>query len=137
MPPLYRCYIIESGSAGIVKAVALKRLALVLIYQKAGVAMPFPAFRYCCTYLFKSDGVRFYVVWYNPMASHCAQYIRAIEKFKHFIRALITEAFPAVGIDMIHEQGNVFLCQDVKRSSFWKDIAYKFMVFLGGIFLAR
>lgn len=69
------------------------------------------------------------------MASHCAQHIRTIEKLKHLIRTLITEAFPAVGIDMVHKQGNIFLCQVIKRSSFRKHIPYEFMVFLGRAFL--
>ena len=71
------------------------------------------------------------------MTPHCTQHIRAVKKCKHFIRAFISRTFSAVRIDMVHEQGDIFLCQAVKRSSFWKDIPYELMVLLSGAFLSQ
>ena len=70
------------------------------------------------------------------MASQCMEYIGAIEEFKHFAGTFIAKAFPAVRVDMVHEQGDISLLQCVKGSSFWENIADEFMVLLGGAFLS-
>ncbi|RHP91190.1 hypothetical protein DXA36_04280 [Eisenbergiella sp. OF01-20] len=53
---------------------------------------------------------------------------------KTFHKDFIPKTFPVVRFDMVHEQGEVFLYQAVKRSSFWKDIPYEIMVPLGSFF---
>ena len=69
------------------------------------------------------------------MASQCMEYIGAIEEFKHFAGTFIAKAFPAVRVDMVHEQGDILLRQAIKGSSFGEDIAYEFMILLGRAFL--
>ena len=70
------------------------------------------------------------------MAPQCTQYICPVKKRKHFIRAFIAQALPAVRIDMVHEQGDISLLQCVKGSFFWENMADEFMVLLGGAFLS-
>lgn len=64
------------------------------------------------------------------MDTQCMERIGSVKEFKHFIRTFIAQALPAVGVDMVHEQRDISLCQRVKGSSFGKDIADELMVLL-------
>lgn len=56
---------------------------------------------------------------------------------EQFIRALIANAFSAVGIDMVHHEADIFLRKPVKGTSLWYDIPDHFVVAFGGAFLVR
>lgn len=58
-----------------------------------------------------------------------------IQKRKHIIRAFISKIFPAVRVDMIHHETNIFLQIWSKVSFFRKKTEYKFRVMFRRLFL--
>ena len=52
------------------------------------------------------------------MASQGVQRPLAVKETGHLIRALVVEALPAIGVDVVHEQGDVFLCESSKELPF-------------------
>ena len=69
------------------------------------------------------------------MAPKKIQDLLPIQKRKHIIRAFISQTFPAVGVDMIHHEADIFLRIGSKVSSFRKKASYKFMVTFRRAFL--
>ena len=62
------------------------------------------------------------------MASQEAQSRPAIDEGKNVIRALVPKAGPAVGVDVIHHEGDVFLCVRSHVLSLWDEHTDKFVV---------
>ena len=63
------------------------------------------------------------------MASQGIQRPLAVEEAEHLIRTSVAEALPAIGVDVIHEQGDVFLCETVEGAPFRQDITDKLVFF--------
>lgn len=56
------------------------------------------------------------------MQTQSVYYRIPIQELEHVVGAFVAETCPAVGINVIHKQGNIILCQEVKGCSFREDI---------------
>ena len=83
----------------------------------------------------KNGSIECHVLGRNFVAPKKIQNLLSIEKRKYIIRAFISQTFPAVRVDMIHHETDLFLRIGSKVSSFRKKTAYKFMVTFRGALL--
>ena len=105
---------------------------------------------FCCSY-FSRRSVLYSVFWLlfekscgevdvfgcNLVASKPLRQVFSIIKAERFIRTFSVQFLSPVGIDMVHHQSNILLCQLIETASFWQDTTYQFMVDFTGSFLIR
>lgn len=85
----------------------------------------------------KNGSIECHILGRKLVAPKKIQDFPVIQKSKHVIRAFITQTFPAVGIDVIHHETDIFLGIGIQICAFWQKTAYKFMIPFRRAFLVR
>ena len=68
-------------------------------------------------------------------ASQPVQNVLSIVKAERFVWATVVQLFPFVGINVVHHQKDISLCEIIKRLTFGDDSSDQLMIYFYGTFL--
>ena len=89
------------------------------------------------TFLFYKFRAQYDVIWGNEDCAQSIQNRLSIKQPEHLIRTVIAEICSCVGVDVVHDDLNLFLIQIIKRSPLRKNTPNELVIIFSGPFLVR